>query len=360
MRYISLFICLVITGSIFSQEDKVAYFKTDKTFVYADNEPDSFYAIEIPGDSINLSEIQGAFKVDDYIIQFIKNPYSTEEYTNKMDSIKEIELLKSKMKWELDYIQDEVLKQKVKSNYNVFKNKLGKRFLLWEYRLPEMDYSDIDVQTIKNYFLTFVANRYVACISIPAFEDNDDISNFLHRISENIRVYGSEINLDALYYQVDAKDDEREIVYTDSLSHYEIEIPKWFNVINTNSNIVFGGTFPDIDNIKNAIIISPYKKETFDSSFSKFNNENVLKLKIGDKLGGGTVLLTKEIETPKSVNGVAYKIQVARGSSIYENVCYTLDTGSHYLLVFFTSTPKTIKRNMHLLNDLISRIKILN
>jgi len=359
MKYIYLFICLFITGSILSQEDKIAYFKTDKTFVYADNNPDSFYAIEIPGDSINLSEIQGAFKVDDYIIQFIKNPYNLEEYTNKMDSIKEIELLKSKMNWELDYIQDDVLNKKVKSDYSVFKNKLGKRFLLWEYRLPKMDYSDVDIQTVKNYFLTFVANKHVACISIPAFEDNDEISNFLHRISENIRVYGSEIDLNALYYQIDAKDDEKEIVYTDSLSHYEIEVPKWLNVINTNSNIVFGGTFPDIDNIKNAIIVSPFEKGDFDNSFSKFNDENVLKLKIGDKLGGGTVLLTKEIETPKSVNGVAYNIQVAQGNSIYENICYTIDTGSHYLFIFFTSTPQTIKRNMDLLNDFMSRIKIL-
>lgn len=359
MKIIYFFICLFITGTVLSQEDKIAYFKTDKTFVYADNEPDSFYAIEIPGDSINLSEIQGAFKVDDYIIQFIKNPYTIEEYTNKMDSIKEIELLESKMNWELDYIQDDVLKQKVKSNYSVFKNKLGKRFLLWEYKLPEMERSDVDIQVVKNYFLSFVANKHVVCISIPAFEDNDEISNFLHGISENIRVYGSEIDIDALYYQVDAKDDEKNIVFTDSIRHYEIEIPKWLNIIKTNSNIVFGGTFPDIDNTKNALIINPFEKESFNGSFSKFNKEKVSSLKTGDQLGGASILLTKEIESPKSVNGVAYSIQAVHGSSMYENICYTIDTGSHYLLIFFTSTPQTIKTNMDLLNDFVSRIKIL-
>lgn len=360
IKSIFLLIGFFLTNVVLSQDNPITYMKTSKSFLYIDNTPNAYFAVEIPADSVRATDMKGIFSIDNQAIQFIKNSFSTEEYTNKNDSLKEIQLLKNKMNWELDYIQDEVFKQKLTTHHIVFKNKMGKRFLLFDYKVPKIEHAEDQTQAVKNYFLTFVANQHIVGISTPSFVDNDSISNFLKHISEDIRVYGAAIDKDALYYQTDAKDDDNEIIYTDEVRNFEIEIPRWLNIVKTDSDDMFGGTFPDIDNVKNAVIVRSFSKDIYDSSFENFNHHKILKFKIGDQMGGGSkMLLKREIEAPKNINGVAFRYQSMYGTSIYENACYTVNTGSHYLLILFTATKETIDKNKDRLTEFLEKIKIL-
>jgi hypothetical protein len=361
---ISLFF-LVIPVSVFSQEKEeklVGIMKSPDGIMYTDNTPGAYFCIDFKGDTITNTGIENGFKIDDHIFQVIRSRFSLSEYNfNKDDSARESELLKGKMRSELDYISKEVLKKEVVSDYEVFKNKDGKNYFLWHYKAPAMPRKNADdILVTHHFFLTFVANQHVIGVAMPLFENENlaERKNVLKQLADRIDVMGAKIDVDGLYYKLDAQGEGKNLEYVDSLNGYSLTIKEWFNITQSPAEEAYIGTLPDVDNIQNAILVRRFKKEDF-SSFSEFNDKLVPPhLKVGDKFGTGTFLLKQEMPDPPQPKGLNCMIQVMR-NSIFHQQYVTLETPRCYLAVIFTATPKTFHLNQPRFLEFVKDIEMI-
>lgn len=356
LKYFSklFFLAIAFPVSLFSQKNgekqsPVRILKSPDGYMYTDNTTGAYFCIDFKGDSISDAGVENGFKIDDHIFQVILNTYTTAEYNfNTNDSARETALLKSKMQSELDYISKEVFKKPIVSNFEIFKNKDGKNYFLWHYISPAAKRKDSsDILVTQSYILTFIANQHVVGITTPVFEGEktEERKNNLKQLADRIDVLGARIDVEGLYYKLDARADGKDLEYVDSANRYTLTIREWFNITESPGNSIYMGTLPDIDNIQNAILVRPVKKTNY-ASFSDFN-EKILPadLKSGDKFGGGTFLLKKDLPRPSLVNGLSRQITVQRGSQLYENHYITIETASCYMTVVFTATSKTFGLN---------------
>jgi hypothetical protein len=329
--------------------------------MYTDNTTGAFFCVDFKGDSLSDPGLENGFNIDGHIFQVILNSYDQAEYSHGQDSARETALLKNKMQSELEYISKEVFKKPVASGFEIFKNKDGKNYFLWHYVSPAVAFKKdtSEIAVAQQYFLTFVANQHVVGINTPVFEGekSEERKKELKQLADRIDVMGARIDVDAMYYKLDALADGKNLEYVDSANQYTLTIREWFNITESPGNNIYIGTLPDIDNIQNAILVRPFKKADY-ASFNDFN-EKILPgdIKIGDKFGGGTFLLKKELAKPSQVNGMSNKVQVQRGSRLYYNHYITLETGGCYLLVLFTATPETFALNqprfLEFVNDIV-------
>ncbi len=366
MKFISMtLLLLVITSNVFSQEKNnfENLLKSPDGFVYTNNKPGAYFTIDFKGDSLKNAGFQSAFNIDGSIFQVIVNNYERSAYTNRQDSSKEIALLKGKMSEELDYVSKEMLKKELVSGFEVFKNKDGKNYFLWHYLYPATEVLNKgDILSKAQYFLTFVANQHVVGITTPVFENEkiEERISGLKQLADRIDVFGSTIDVDGLYYKLDAMAAGKQLEYVDSANGYILTVPEWFNITVSPEKDVYIGTVPDINNIQNAILIRTEKK-TKGRTFKEFNESKLpSNLKTGDKFGSGTFMLKKEISIPEAANdGLSYKITVAQGSSLYLNHYVTIETSNSYLLVLFTATPETFELNHPRFLEFVKNIQVI-
>ena len=364
------FICLLLISPVFlfaqkkeeGQENPVRILKSPDGIMYTNNTEGAYFSIDFKGDTLVDAGISNGFKIDEAVFQVVMNPYESSDYSNFQDSIREIALLEKKMKWELDYISDEVFKRKVTSGYEVFKNKDGKNYFLWHYVSPVTERKDPgDVLVVEQYYLTFVANQFVVGVCTPIFEkdDKDLKRKQLRELADRIDVFGARIDVDGLFYKMDARSNGKDLQYVDSANGYTLTLHDWFNITESPRKNIYIGTLPDIDNIQNAIMVQKFKKAEF-SSFKDFNEQIFpAGLKSGDKFAGGTFLLKKEQAKPSVVNGISARISLMRGSRLYETHYTTIETRSAFLFVVFTATPETFTLNHPRFLEFVENIEVM-
>lgn len=357
-----LIACPIIVSSQQTEERLKNILKSPDGYMYTDNTKGAYFCVDFKGDSLSDPGIENGFNIDGSIYQIMLSAFSQAEYAHGQDSAKETALLKSKMQYELDYISKEVFKKKIVSGFEIFKNKDGKNYFLWNYIPPAPENKDTSMAAAtQQYFLTFVANQHVVGINTPVFEGEkaEDRKNALKQLADRIDVFGARIDVDGMYYKLDSRAEGKDLQYVDSANKYTLTIKEWFNITESPASDVYIGTLPDIDNIQNAILVKKFKKADY-TSFSDFN-EKILPggLKVGDRIGGGTFLLKKELPKPSKVNGMSYKIQVMRGSTIYDSHYTSIETGACYLLVIFTATPETFALNEPRFLEFIDDIELM-
>jgi len=355
MRKITIVLIFCFTYfHIFGQEveeQTIFFMENNNGIIYIDNSKGAYFTVEFPGDSLIETEIPNAYLIDDNFFQIMKYKYSSKQYSNKSDTTKEIELLKFYEKYETDYLEKEVYKQEITVSNEMFKNKEGKRFYLWYYQMPELeqkqDTDEIEEVATHQLYLTFVCNENVCGIYMPvtskeAFNDKIEI---IKTISENIDIYGYKVDLNALFYKIDAQNEGRELQYADTIRGFEFDIPNWLNLTENNSNKYWIATMPDIDNVKNAVLVQWFDKSDF-KSLKKFNKAKIENKKLGDRVGNTIWMLKKELPTPENCNGICYKVNLMSGKTIYHSQQVTYKTKKAYLLVTFTATDKTYEKNL--------------
>lgn len=331
--------------------------------MYTDNTKGAYFCVDFKGDSLSDSGIENGFNIDGHIFQIILNSYDQTQYSHGQDSARESALLKNKMQSELDYINKEIFKKSVVSGYEIFKNKDGKNYFLWHYFSPAVAFmkDTSDIAVAQQYFLTFVANQHVVGINTPLFEGEklEERKKYLKQLADRIDVFGARIDVDGMYYKLDALADGKNLEYVDSANKYTLTIKDWFNITESPASDVYIGTLPDIDNIQNAILVKKIKKTEY-TSFNDFN-EKILPGNIitGDRFAGGIFMLKKELPKPSNVNGISYKIQVMRGSKMYDSHYITIETGACYLLVIFTATPETFALNEPRFLEFVDDIELM-
>ena len=362
IKNIALCVVYLLTWSVGAQdtnesqppqeEQLIQVLKGDGFLTWVDNSPGAYVTLNFPGSTLTATQIELSFNIDTtYFYQVLRHDYSSEQYTNSSDTIKEEQLLKYYQKYEQDYLEDEVFNSKLTVTDEFFYNTDGKKFHLYYFPMPESFIAPR--KEGSNYpshhcYLNFIANQKVYGIYTVIMESEGFYERMavIKEIAESADIYGYKVDLDALSYKLSLAQEEHTggMELVNPVGKYVIDIPDWFNVIESPSDNIFIGTFPDNNNVKNAVSITYFPKDQYDS-LDDFNTKEVTGYKTLDKIGSGTMLLRDELTPPENATGIAYKMQIMNQGRMFEMQYVTYESSEAYILVNFTATPETYDKN---------------
>lgn len=165
------------------------------------------------------------------------------------------------------------------------------------------------------------------------------------------------INLIAYFIELEQLTGKDSIVHIDSTYGFKITIPKWWHIRETPLNM-FGGTFPAVDSIENALILKCFNKDAF-KNLEDFEEWVIKSYSLGQTPKWSSqhkILVKKEIQDFKEL-GNAYQTQVLRGTKIY-TCCYIITQSTiGYIWIDFTATATTYPKNFDKLKEIISLFK---
>ncbi len=165
------------------------------------------------------------------------------------------------------------------------------------------------------------------------------------------------INLGAYLIGLEQVMGKDSIVHADSAYGFQVTIPQWWHIKETPLDF-FGGTFPAVDSIENALIFKCFEKTKF-NNLGDFENWVIKDYSMGQKPKWSqehTILLKKELDDFKQM-GNAYKVQILRGNKIY-HCCYIItQTDKAYVWIDFTATETTYPKNFERFKEVVSLFK---
>jgi hypothetical protein len=369
ISFLSFF--LFFAMNLFGQENSpIGFMKTADGLLYFDNTSGVHYTFEIPGESVTKADMPGAVIIDEEFVQIMKHRYDPTALGNPQNLEDEKKILAFYKNYELDYLQDEMFKEKVASGEETFVNSKGKRFMLWYYKIPESALEGIEEKDLVNVtqyqlFLNNVSNNYVTSISVNSYA-GDTLANKiqdLKKLADSYCIYGGKINLEALSYKIEATADGDGVEYGFADKGFKFRVPNWLNILDIGAGDSFMGSLPDIDNIQNVISVEWYNKKTLKrtqkiKTFNDFNKKNITQKKIGDKVGNATVILNQKLESPANCNGACFKLQMQVRNSIYHTQVLTFESKKSYILMRFVATPETYALNVKKFEAFIKGLEI--
>lgn len=164
------------------------------------------------------------------------------------------------------------------------------------------------------------------------------------------------VNANAAKIILEQKSGQDQLKYVDSTYGYSVVVPKWWDIKETPSANFFGGTFPEINNSKSALLFKSFEKEQF-KTLQNFENWVVAGYRSGETPRWSNehkFLYKKNLDEFKSI-GKAYKVQLKADDSFY-NCCYIIiETTKSFLWIDLTSTRETYDANFKELEKLMSQ-----
>ncbi len=336
--------------------------KHDSCYLFIDNAKDCWYTIDFKTDT--LFQVEGnMFFCEGKIMQVNAILFGNGRAEGVMGSLKaEKDALYGHKKWELDY-QQETLGKHLKSGEELFYDNNGKPFLLWWYKSPKnvkipereieiqgtvsktkiSDTTAVELQITYQLFLEFVINGNTSvsiCIPVQENERIDIEKQKLKSIPSKLKVYGAPIDLTILEQRTM---NAGKFFLQDSLNLIKIEVPDWLNILRVPIDNCFVGTFPEKNNIYNAVLIGwNYKSDTLD--FQKFIRYYQNKTeRENNKILSNDSHIFREFYTTD--NSYFYRQNAyINGDNIY---CY----------VNFTATKSTYDFNIERFDELINKIE---
>jgi hypothetical protein len=165
------------------------------------------------------------------------------------------------------------------------------------------------------------------------------------------------INMVAYLIELEQIIGKDSIIHTDSNYNFQVTIPKWWHIRETPTNL-FGGTFPAIDSIENALLFKCFKKDEF-KSLSDFENWVIKDYSMGETPKWSSkhkMLLKKELTDFQSL-GNSYKVQLLWPPKIYD-CCYIItETSSAFIWIDFTATTTTYPKNFEKFKEIVNLFK---
>ncbi len=156
-------------------------------------------------------------------------------------------------------------------------------------------------------------------------------------------------------------DKAKKVIYKDEENGYEVKVPEWLYIMETNSLNAFGGTLPAIDSIENAIMINSYDKSDY-SDFADFRFyiiEDTAYIK-------GTTPKYSENHIFNSITKAqfddfeySYKVSVDYLGKTYLMEYILLETDKSFLWIMFTATDETFEKNKAKFSEFLTAIELL-
>lgn len=167
-------------------------------------------------------------------------------------------------------------------------------------------------------------------------------------------------NIVAYFIELEQLNGIDNIEHTDSTSGYRLVIPLWWKIRETPNERLFGGTFPEINEIENALLFKAFDKSEY-KNLKDFENWVIADYKMGDTpkwSDSHFIILKKELEEFKDI-GKSYKVQLMRNGFMY-NCCYIIvETSNSFLWIDFTATQETYDMNFPKLKEILASYKTL-
>jgi hypothetical protein len=361
-----MLIVMIVFKTMHAQDDGLMHqglMKLDSSYLFIDNSKQCWFTFRLQSDTVfpinntlyfyNGKSIQiNSVSFDSGNANGVSGSQQAEEFA-----------LKERAKWELEF-QQESFHQQLEYGDEFYQNAFGKPFLLWWIETPkntvvpvkeiEVDLSKpgspadeaagSEIEVTHQLFLNFIIHGNMSSsVSIPVLETEtlESQKQQLIAIANSLKVYGSFIDLKML---ADRELDNKHIFH-DSLSFIEIDLPVWLNICSIPYAKTMFGTFPEKDNIYNAVgIVWEYKNgsKTFDDFVADRRKrgkkkENVVVLQDDAKI-------KREYYTS---NNSFFRCQ-----GVY------LEGDNAFCMVNFTATETTYEFNIERFNELISRIRM--
>jgi hypothetical protein len=149
------------------------------------------------------------------------------------------------------------------------------------------------------------------------------------------------------------------LLYTDTVNAYQLIVPSWLHIMQTRASL-FGGTFPAVDSIENALVIKSFRKEKI-GSIGNFEKWVIADYSMGQapRWGDDVKILLKKKITEFNETGNAWKVQLIWGGRLYD-CCYIIaETSKAFLWIDFTATSTTYPVNFEKLKQVVSLFKPL-
>ena len=209
-----------------------------------------------------------------------------------------------------------------------------------------------------NLFLIFI----FTFISISSFGQADSTQQKKKIIkADSLEIKeGKHGNLVAYLYELQQLSGVETIKHIDSTSGYSIVIPNWWKIRETPNNSLFGGTFPEVNKVQNALLFKAFNKTDY-KNLKKFEAWVISNYKLGDIpkwSRNHKILLKQEIDDFKNI-GNSYKVQLMWNGSIYYCCYIIVETSKSFLWIDFTATNDTYDINFPKLKELLKKYKTL-
>ncbi|MCH2196516.1 hypothetical protein [Kordia sp.] len=362
-------LCFLICASLsvygFSQNDSQAslqpaqdvyFMKGSDGFHYINDQ--YFYTMKFLGENVEYMD-NGAFKIQDHLITLIETDYDTSIYNNTKGIEEEKRVLQAYKDVELKYFE-EFSEQKMTVKEEFFSNKDGKLFYLFSMDIP-LDKVNTDEDYLKRMnILCFIVNDKMATISFPLFKSENEAEKtaYIKALTESVAIFPANIDIDFLRRRVLNKDNE-DLVVDVVEANVSFVVPDYLNVVNSNDPMLWSASFPDVNNVKNAVVIRMTEKTEFDS-LEAFNKEILPQGKMGEDDGRMTLLLKEELQNIGEINGKSMRLQyMPKGTMrLYHAKKMTFETKTHYGLVMFNATPDTYEGNVKRFDEFLKTFKI--
>ncbi|MCI5056206.1 MAG: hypothetical protein MRY83_08860 [Flavobacteriales bacterium] len=142
----------------------------------------------------------------------------------------------------------------------------------------------------------------------------------------------------------------------------KVEIPEWLNLKETGNKNLWGGTFPALDGIENALMISGFDKTEY-KSFEEFKKVFIT----GNTFGKTTLFSDTHIwygynkrDLIEIKKGVSCRVFTLYQKKIYHNQFCLIETDKAFVWIQFVATPETYDTNIEKFNSFVGSIKYLN
>ncbi|NRA92770.1 MAG: hypothetical protein HRU26_08815, partial [Psychroserpens sp.] len=171
--------------------------------------------------------------------------------------------------------------------------------------------------------------------------------------AQNDTIQGGYDDVEDLKTQIE----ENEIVdlqYIDSTFSYRVTVPDWLTLMETNDPMLFGGVFPEVDGVENAILIKGFSKSEF-KSFVEFKDIYLTGNKFGQPVKWGSEQTWfGQNDLINITDGVKQKVFIMWGKLIYHNQFILLESGTAFLWIQFTASPETYEKNISKFDEFMS------
>ncbi|MGH1383199.1 hypothetical protein [Kordia sp.] len=365
-KYILCFlICVGFGVNGFCQNDaqtslkpvqNVYFMKASDGFHYINNNIN--YTMKFLGENVDYME-GGAFKIQDHLITLIETDYDTSVYNNSKGVAEQKQVLQAYKDSQLKYFE-EFSEQKMNFKEEFFSNKDGKLFYLFSIDIPLDKVNTEEDYLQKMNILCFVVNDKLSTISFPLFKSEDEVEKaaYIKALTESVAIFPSKIDIDFLRRRVLNEKDEDLVVNYEN-EHFQFTVPDYLNVIEMNAVTIWSASFPDVNNVKNAVVIRMVKKEAYES-LKAFNKDVFPQGKMGDEDDRMKLLLKEELENTGEINGKSMRFQyMPKGTMrLYHAKKVTFETKTHYVMIMFNATPSTYEGNVKRFDAFLETFKI--
>jgi len=151
-----------------------------------------------------------------------------------------------------------------------------------------------------------------------------------------------------------------DLEYVDSTFSYRAIVPDWLTLIETGSPTIWGGTFPKVDGVENALLVKGFSKSEF-KDFNDFKDVYLTGNTFGQPVKWGSEQTWfGQNDLIEIDNGFKRKVFIMYGNLIYHNQFILLESKTAYLWIQFTASPETYDKNIDKFNEFMDGLQLLN